>query len=39
MGVIAWIVLGAVAGLSRRRTPRAEVIDRRSYDDTGQPPA
>jgi hypothetical protein len=47
LDVVGWILtLAGVAGLvlffyfsSRRRAPRSQVIERRTYDDTGQPPA
>jgi hypothetical protein len=47
LDVVGWILmLAGAAGLvlffyfaSRRRAPRAQVIERRTYDDTGQPPA
>jgi hypothetical protein len=47
LNVVGWILmLAGVAGLilffyfwNRRRAPRAVVTERRSYDDTGQPPA
>ena len=47
LDVVGWILmLAGVAGLalffyfsSRRRTPRTQVVERRTYDDTGQPPA
>jgi hypothetical protein len=47
LNVVGWILmLAGVAGLvlffyfwNRRRAPRAVTTERRTYDDTGQPPA
>lgn len=47
LDVVGWVLmLAGVAGLvlffyfsNRQRAPRAQVIERRTYDDTGQPPA
>jgi hypothetical protein len=47
LDVVGWILmLAGVAGLvlffyfaSRRRAPRTQVVERRTYDDTGRPPA